>query len=388
MRSTSLFTRRNFSSILNPNSTTPLSTKEKSRCALSLLKSEKNPQKILDICRAAALTPESHLDRIAFTLAISNLTASNSFDTIRSFLEKLKTRPDLKTERFFNYTMLLYGKADMLENAVQTFKKMEEMGVARSVKSLNALLDSCVVAKKFDEVNRIFLDFPTAYGITPDLDTYNIVIRGFCASGSSNSVYSMLVEMKEKGVKPNVATFGNILTGFYKEEKYEEVENVLKLMTNHGVTYGVSIENIRIHSLCKLKRSNEAKMLLDGLVKKGLKPNSDTYNHLIFGFCKEGNLKEAKNLVSVMKKKWFLSRTYFTLIYYLCKGEDFDTALTLFTESMAKNWVPSFSTMKSLVDGLVKNSKSEEARGLVKIMKERFNDKADPWNEIEQGIPS
>ncbi|KAL0300824.1 UNVERIFIED_CONTAM: Pentatricopeptide repeat-containing protein, mitochondrial [Sesamum radiatum] len=68
LRSVALVRHRLFStSILSPDSKTPLSSKEKSRAALSLLRFEKNPERILDICRAAALTPESHLDRVAYS---------------------------------------------------------------------------------------------------------------------------------------------------------------------------------------------------------------------------------------------------------------------------------------------------------------------------------
>lgn len=74
-------------SILNPNSSTPLTSKEKTGAALSLLRAEKNPERILDICRSASLTPQSHLDRIAYSIAISKLRDLNYFNGIRAFVE-------------------------------------------------------------------------------------------------------------------------------------------------------------------------------------------------------------------------------------------------------------------------------------------------------------
>lgn len=380
---------RHFSSILNPDSKTPLSSKEKSRAALSLLKSEKNPERIIDICRAASLTPESHLDRIAFSVAISKLTESNYFEGIRLFIEELKTRPDLRNERFISHAIVLYGQAGLLDNAIKTFEQMHELGLHRTAKSLNALLFSSAVAKKYSEVKRIFLEFPKKYGIEPDLDTYNTVIKAFCESGSSSSVYSLLAEMERKRIKPNMTSYGALIAGFYTEEKYDDVGKVLELMKKNEMQPGISIYNIRIKSLCKLKKSVEAKALLDGLLSRGMKPNSVTYCHLIHGFAKEGNLDEAIKLFDAMSHRGCKpdSLIYFTLVYFLCEGKNFETALRICKESMAKGWFPSFSTMKLLVNGLVSISKVDEAKELLGQIKEKFPKKADLWSATEEGLP-
>lgn len=379
---------RNFSSILNLNSNSPLTSKEKTRAALSLLKVEKNPERILDICRAASLTPESHLDRIAFSVAVSKLTESKYFEGIRSFLEELKARPDFQNERFISHAIILYGQAGMLDQAIGTFDKMDQLGIDRTTKSLNALLFACILAKNYREVSRIFVDFPKTYGIIPNLETYNTVIKAFCESGSASSVYSILAEMDRKGCKPNATSFGHLLAGFYKEEKYEDVGKVLNLMEKHGINPGLSTYNIRIQSLCKLKKSTEAKALLEGMLSKGMKPNAVTYCHLIHGFCKEGDFDEAKRLFKSMACRGFKpdSHCYHTLVYFLCQAGDFEAALPICKESMEKEWVPNYTTMKSLVNGLVSVSKVEEAKELVGQIKEKFPTKADLWKETEESL--
>ncbi|KAF7840642.1 pentatricopeptide repeat-containing protein [Senna tora] len=383
------YPKRYYSTILSPNSSTPLSSIEKSRAALNLLKTEKNPERILDICRAASLTPEAHIDRVAFSAAISKLSKCNHFEGIRQYLEELKTRPDLRNERFVSHAIVLYGQADMLDHAIRSFKEMEELGIRRSVKSLNSLLFACLLAKNYKEVNRIFLEFPRIYGIEPNLDTYNTVIKAFCESGSSNSVFSVLAEMERKSVKPNKITFNTWLAGFYEEKKFEEVGKVLKLMEKHGLKPGLSTYNSRIHSLCKLKKTSEAKALFDGMKSTGSKPNSVTYSHLIYGFCREGKTEEAKKLFEEMKKRGFQpdSHCYFSLLHFLCQGEDFETALLISQECMAKGWFANISTMQKLVNGLASISKVDEAKDLIKQIKEKFTANSDKWDEIEAGLP-
>ncbi|KAK6917314.1 Pentatricopeptide repeat [Dillenia turbinata] len=379
---------RNFSTILNPDSSTPLSSKAKSRAALSLIKSESNPQRIIDICKSASLTPLSHLDRIAFSVAISKLTDSKSFDFIRNFLEDLKSRPDLRNERFISHSIVLYGQAGMLDQAIQTFEKMNQVGVDPSVKSLNALLFSCILSKKYDEVNRIFVDFSKKYSIKPNLDTYNTVIKAFCEMGKSSSGFSLLAEMDRKGIKPNATSFGTMLAGCYNEEKYDDVGKVLKLIEEHGMRPGLSTYNIRIQSLCKLRKSSEAKALFEGMLLRGMKVNSVTYSHLIHGFAREGNLEEAKELFRSMTKRGCNpdGPCYFTLLHFLCQSKDFETALEICKECTAKGWYPNFSTMKLLVEGLASISNVDEARELVGQVKEKFSGKADLWDEIEKSL--
>jgi pentatricopeptide repeat protein len=378
------------SSILSPNCTTPLNSKEKTRAALSLLKSEQNPHTILDICRAAGLTPDYRLDQIALNVAVSQLSGSKHFDSIRDLLEsELRTRPELQTERFVAHSIVLYGRAGMVNQAIEAFKRMGDLGIRRSVKSLNALLFACLVAKDYKELNRVFVEFPKVYGLEPDLDSYNTVIKGFSESGSTSSGYSVVAEMERNWIKPNATSFGHLLAGFYGEERFEDVGKVMKLMEKHGVRMGIGTYNIRIQGLCKLKKSSEAKALLDEMLSRGLKPNSVTYTHLIHGFCNEGNLEQAKKLFRTMKSRGCSPDydCYSTLVCLLCQGGDVENALSIAKESMEKGWLPNFGTMKGLVEGLVGIEKVEEARELIKQIKEKVIKNVHMWDEIEAGLP-
>ncbi|PHT35900.1 Pentatricopeptide repeat-containing protein, mitochondrial [Capsicum baccatum] len=381
--------RYSAASILKPDSRSPLSGKEKSRAALTLLKSETNPQRIIDICRAASLTPESRLDRIAYSKAITKLKELNHFSSIRSFLHESTTRSDLKSERFVAHFIVLYGQAGLVNEAITAFEGMEEMGIKRTEKTLNSLLFACVLAKDFDEMKRVFVEFPKKYGFVPNLDTYNVVIKGFCESGSSSSVYSILGEMGRNNVKPNAETFGNCITGFYKEEKYEDVGKMLEMMKDFDMVPGISTYNIRIRSLCKLKKSTEAKALLDGILSRGIKANLVTYGNLILGFCREGNLEEAKSMFQKMVNSGLKpdAECYFTLVYYLCEGRDFEAALKIYKKCLRDGWVPNFSTMKSLVEGLASISKVDDAREVIGQVKEKISRNVEKWDEIEEALP-
>ncbi|KAJ4867963.1 Pentatricopeptide repeat-containing protein [Raphanus sativus] len=386
----SLSSSSSASSILSPDSKTPLTSKQKSKTALSLLKTEKDPNRILEICRAASLTPDCHIDRLAFSAAVQNLTENKHFSAVTDLLDgSLESRPDLRTERFAAHAIVLYAQADMLDHSLRVFADLERLEIQRTVRSLNALLFACLVARDYKEAKRVYIEFPKMYKIEPDLETYDRMIKVFCESGSASSSYSIVAEMERKRIKPTSATFGLMIAGFYREDKKEDVGKVLAMMKERGVSVGVSTHNIRIQSLCKRKRSGEAKALLDGMLSSGMKPNAVTYGHLIHGFCSEGEFDEAKKLFKSMVNRGCKpdSECYFTLVYYLCKSGDFEAALSVCKESMEKNWVPSFGIMKSLVNGLAKDSKVEEAKELIAQVKDKFTRNVELWNEVEAALP-
>ncbi|PWA40109.1 tetratricopeptide-like helical domain-containing protein [Artemisia annua] len=354
--------------------------------SLTLLKTEKNPERILQVCRqSASLTPDSH---IVFSIAISKLAALKEFSTIRAFIhEILKNRPELlRNNKFIAHAIVCYGRCGLLKDAFDLFDQMSELGVAHNVKTLNALLFSCMLVNRFDEVKRVYLTFPLKYGVKMNADIYNTLIKAFGESGRWDLGFRLIDEMVRRRVKPNATTFGTLIAGLYKEERFEEVGKVLELMKEHGFPIGIGMCNTRIQCLCKLKRTDEAKELLNGLLLSGMKANSITYRNLVHGYCKEGKMDKAKDLFEEMVKNGFKpdSDCYFTLVSIMCKGGEFEEALKVCKQSMEKGWVPSFSTMKMLVVGLAKGLMVQEARELVGQMKERFPENAHMWGEVKE----
>ncbi|XP_074587872.1 pentatricopeptide repeat-containing protein At1g11630, mitochondrial-like [Curcuma longa] len=370
-----VFSSSSASSIPNPSAA--ISRKQKSVAALRLLRSETDPSRIVDICRAVSLRPSSsHLHRLALSDAISTLAKSGSFTEVRSILDSLPSAS-------LPNAIALFGQAGLHDDALRAFQK------SPSTRALNALLFACIVGRRHDEVSRIFRDFPGAYGVTPNIKTYNNVIQAFSVSGTARSFYSVLDQMCSAGVKPDTTTFCNALAGFYKEKQFDEVNKVLELMKKHDCDHGLRIYHSRIESLCKLKFSNEAMVLFKEMETKGIKPTSVTYNHLIYGFCNEGQLEDAKKLYKEMKERDLLpiDKSHFTLVHFSCKVGDFEAALSVCKDSMAQNRIPNFTTMKMLVKGLIGSSKVEEARDIMEKVKEKFPRNADMWKEVEEAFP-
>ncbi|KAJ4867734.1 Pentatricopeptide repeat-containing protein [Raphanus sativus] len=365
---------------------------KKSRHVLSLLRTENNPDRILEICRSASLSPHHnhHLHRVAFSLAVATLSSQKHLSAVSHLLDGfINSQPHPRSESSAVRAIILYGRANMLDRSLQTFHNLERYEIQRTVKSLNALLLACLTARDYEEAKRVYSETPRKYGIEPDLETYNRIVKALCESNSTSSSYSIVAEMERRRVKPRASTFGLMIAGFYKEGKYDEVRRVLRLMREFGVHVGIATYNIMVRCLCEGKRSREAKALLCGVVSSRMRPNSETYSILIRGFCGEGDLDEAMGVFEVMVKSGCKpgSECYFGLIRCLCERGEFETALVLCKESMEKNWVPSFSVMRWLVHGLVGCDKVDEAREVIALVKEKFSRNVDLWNEVEAELP-
>jgi hypothetical protein len=78
---------------------------------------------------------------------------AKNYDTLRQFLDKLlQSRSDLQNERFVSHAIVLYGQANMMNQALDTFKFMREnLNIVASVKSLNTLLLAAILAKNHKE---------------------------------------------------------------------------------------------------------------------------------------------------------------------------------------------------------------------------------------------
>lgn len=369
---------------------TPLGgNKDKTRAALSLIRFEQNPERILDACRSAALTPESHLDRIVCAKAISKLKELNHYDGIRAFITESMNQPGGQSERYASHCIILYGQGGLISDAVKLFDRMPELGIERNVKTLNSLLFSCLLGREYGEMRRIFSEFPRKYELEPNLETYNTILKGLCNSGGVKEAHSVLAEMERKMIKPSGTTFATVIAGLYREEDFSGVGRMLHLMKKYNMRVGISIYNVRIESLCKLGRVGEAKALFDGILSNGMKPNCRTYGHLIYGLCRQGKLEAAKNLLEEMVDRGLKpeAECYFTLIYYLCQGKDFEAALSICEDCMSSGWVPNVTTMTALVHGLAAVNKADEATRLIRLLKNRFYRNAHIWDEIEKGLP-
>ncbi|KAI3680600.1 hypothetical protein L6452_35373 [Arctium lappa] len=315
---------------------------------------------------------ESHLFRKhanVYGNTVRRLASAKKFNWIEEILEDQKQYDEISKEGFAVRLISLYGKSGMFDHASKVFDEMPDRKCPQTVKSFNALLGACVNAKKFDKVDGFFKDLPEKLSVKPDIVSYNTAIKAFCEMGSLDSAGSVFDEIEKNGLKPDLITFNTLLVGFYGNRKFVDGERFWEKMMNASVSPDIRSYNARLVGLVAEKKLTEAVELFGELGSKGLKPDEFSYNAIIQGFCNDGDLEQAKDWYAklVQSDSSPNKATFAILIRFACKTGDLDWAVELFKQTFREKCLLDPSVMQLVIDGLVKESRTEEAKKLVGI---------------------
>ncbi|KAK9056361.1 hypothetical protein SSX86_027451 [Deinandra increscens subsp. villosa] len=315
---------------------------------------------------------QSHLFRKqsnVYDNTVRRLVSAKKYKWVEEILEDQKQYHEMAKEGFAVRLISLYGKSAMFDHASKVFDEMPDRNCPQTVKSFNALLGACVNAKEFDKVDGLLRELPEKIAVKPDIVSYNTVIKGVCEMGSFDSAASVFDEIEKNGLKPDLITFNTLLFGFYSNGRFLDGEKFWAKMMNAGISPDIRTYNARLVGLVSEKKTAEAVQLFNQLCSKNLKPDEFSHNAVISGFCNYGNLQEAKKWYSKLVQSDYAPNktTFATLIRFACERSDYDWAVELFKQTFEQKCLVDPSVMQLVIDGLVKESKAEEAKQLVGI---------------------
>ena len=347
--------------------------KELEEPALVKLKAERDPEKLFHLFKANAHNRIVIENRFAFEDTVSRLAGARRFDYIEHLLEHQKTLPQGRREGFIVRIIMLYGKAGMTKNAIDTFYNMHLYGCRRTIKSFNAALKVLTMSRDLRAIEDFIREVPFKFGILLDVFSINIVIKAFSDMGVLDKAYLVMVEMGKVGIQPDVVTYTTLMSAFYKHNRYEIGNGLWNLMVLRRCMPNLATFNVRIQYLVNKRRAWEANRVMSLMPNVGITPDEVSYNLVIKGFCQAGYLEMAKRVYSALHSKGYKPniKIYQTMIHYLCKEEDFGLAYTICKDCMQKNWFPNVLTIHALLNGLKKNGQLGKAKAIIKLAQRR-----------------
>ncbi|KAK9061990.1 hypothetical protein SSX86_019179 [Deinandra increscens subsp. villosa] len=344
--------------------------------AKSKLRKEHDTDKALDIYSTvksnhSASSPGSahHAQQIT----VRRLAKSHRFSDIEALIESHKNDPRITDEHFLSSLIKSYGIAGMFDHALSTYNQMESLKTPRSALSFNALLTACLNCKKFDLAPQLFDEMLAKYNFKPDEYSYGILVKSFCDAGKPELGVDKLKEMNQKRVKISGVTYTSIIHALYKKGNSTEGDRIWDEMVNAGCLIDVAANNVRLMNAVD-GEPEKIKAMIEEMSDSGLKPDTISYNYLMTCYCKKGMMTEAKEVYEKLEENCCNpnAATFRTLVYYLCKNERFETGYKVFKHSVAVNKIPDFNTLKYLVMGLAKKSRTKDAKGIIRTMKKKF----------------
>ncbi|KAD2804508.1 hypothetical protein R6Q59_030036 [Mikania micrantha] len=366
------------------------------RALKSAIKSEQDPLKIAKLFESSISVPTFRRYRPLFTLSVHKLSRSKRLDLIDRILSKSITDSpaiQLASEGFWLRIVMLYSQAGMVDNALQVFDVMlQKQSCKLTEKSLCGVLSVMLDNKIYDDkFHQTYEAFVKKTGVSPGVKSFNLILKTHIKAGRVDEAQALITDMESKGnVKPDICSYNILLGGYLDSGKKSAFDMVVKQISEKGLEPNLITYNHRIMRHCKSKECVRAKKLLDEMISKGVEPDSSSYNAIIFGFCKVGDLESARMVLEKMVSDGYVKATsfgYYTLMKHMVEEGEFDGGLKICKDIIQKKWVPPFEATKLLVNGLVKDSKTDAAKEIVGNFKNRLRGSAlQSWGKIEAGL--
>ncbi|GAB2266641.1 hypothetical protein Dimus_001635 [Dionaea muscipula] len=274
---------------------------------------------------------------------------------------------DSTSSAVFDLMVKTYSGLSMLQKALNTINFAKSYGFTLGILSYNSAIDavirsSCAQGQgsyKVQEPHPLLLaeelfSEMRKGGVSPNVFTYNILIRGCCLVGELHKCHSFMAEMERYGCLPNVVTFNTLMDAYCKVGRTDDALEALETMrSTHNLEPNVITYNVLINGFCLEGRMEEAAQAVHQMKCKCLAPDEVTYNTLLNGFCRAGDFHQALVMHSEMLRSGLSPNviTYTALINSMCKAGNLQRAMEFLDQMRMRGLQPNQRTYTTLIDG-------------------------------------
>jgi len=204
-------------------------------------------------------------------------------------LETMKSRFISPTTLTYNSLLDTCAKAGNLAIAINLWDEMEENRVRRDVITYTAMINNYAEdsspenSRSNFEICQALMEEMDAKKITPNVHTFNTLIKVCTRGGLMEEAMQILESMKEGEIDPDVITYTTLIDGFAKashpagQEIQHSASLLLRDMENRGVIPNVPTFNSLIN-LCAMNGDlDAAERYLEDMKRRDLEPNEITH---------------------------------------------------------------------------------------------------------------
>ncbi|CAB4286413.1 unnamed protein product [Prunus armeniaca] len=270
----------------------------------------------------------------------------------------------------FDLVVKSYSHLNFIDKALNIVHLAKVHGFIPGVLSYNAILDAIIRSKRSVQFAEEVFSEMIRNGVSPNVYTYNILIRGFSGAGNLKMGLYFFGEMERNGCLPNVVTYNTLIDAYCKLKKIDQAFELLRSMALKGLEPNLISYNVVINGLCREGRMNETSQVLEEMKRKGFVPDEVTCNTLISGYCKEDNFHQALVLQEEMRRNGLSPNvvTYTALINAMCKAKNLNRAMEFFDQMHVRGLRPNQRTYTTLIDGFSQQGFLNEAYDVLKEM--------------------
>jgi pentatricopeptide repeat protein len=218
-------------------------------------------------------------DIVCWTTRISGLMACHRLDDALRALDEMGRKWLEAAQK--EYPHIPSNKLPMVDGVKGAVKP--------TIETVNAAIVGAFRHQRKEYAQQI-LAWAGNYGITPDVHTYNILLRPLLKAGQTQQAMSLLQQMQKAGIEADIATYTTILDETFRfasdlspEEQKEMVFGVFDEMESAGLkanlyTYG-KILNALLQS--ESEDMSVVNIVLERMAQFGLEPSAHIYTDLV-----------------------------------------------------------------------------------------------------------
>jgi pentatricopeptide repeat protein len=267
------------------------------------------------------------------------------------------------------------GKDGNLEEVMQTFQLAKESGATLTPFLYNCLMEACIKCNDIGSAFKYFAEMKAS--MTPDIASFNTVMKGHLIQGNTEAGFALIQEMKATGITPPRNTFHALCRAVCQKGDRAEIWRLVETMKDAG--YHRSIGGFACSMLLKgiTDRSQASEFLqIMALIDAQEQPDNlsalqddATFEQFVQACLKVQNkaiLWERFRLHFIQEGSIKVSApTCGLLIKAYGQANQLDKCWSIWQTAIAKKVKISYVTLGCMVEALVTNYSAEDAWKLV-----------------------
>jgi len=232
----------------------------------------------------------------------------------------------------YNTVIAALSKSNMPEKALEMFNNMKRAGIKANKYTYTSLIKSCKLSLDMQEI----LYEMKETGISPDIVTYNTMIRTLCDRLQWYEAKKFVAEMAQGGLKPNSMTYGFLMAGLFRAGKFSACLTLFESACADSRTAAL-MENVHLYTTAvsaaaALKNHDKAFDLVSRMSSSGIQPNIKTLTALLNACTSAGRADLAVKVYRKLKDPD--SRAMIKGIEAMCNDGHFEEVL----ETLHHQW--------------------------------------------------
>ena len=240
-------------------------------------------------------------------------------------------------------------KADYTE-AIGVFEVMQDNDVLPNTVTINTIMK--LYLKVNEPHNAILIHgLFKKYNIPQDEYSFNTLINAYTKKGDYDKAFQTFDEMIAKNYIPNAPTITSIMKLHLKLKQPREAIKAYSLHKKYGVKEDQYSFNTLINAYTEKGNHDKAFETFDEMIAKNYAPDATTITSIMKLHLK---LKQPHQAIKahVLHKKYGVKENEYsfnTLINAYTENGQYDKAFQVFDEMIAKNYIPTATTITSIM---------------------------------------